>query len=177
MRIHVDSNAWEQVRVEAVRAPVRAGGGGLRGEAVAVDLPDNRTLFVLLKTEGRAERLASAATLALSGKKPDEVREVDAYVSPVRSLGGWFGGAEAEPERAQWPMMVRFGDIADPKSVRQVDPDTIGVQRIHLETTDDEVTVGIEKRIPWIDHLEDYLADPNNPFSSTLPEDFGGFRS
>ena len=63
---------------------------------------------------------------------------------------------KAELSRADWPLMVRFGDINDPKTVEQVDPDTIGVKRIVLETTRADVTTGIEKRIPWIIKAESF---------------------
>lgn len=46
--------------------------------------------------------------------------------------------------------MVRFGDLNDPKSVKQVDPEAVGVRRIVLETTSDPVTTGIEKRLGWL---------------------------
>lgn len=121
-----------------------AGGGGLTGQALIVDLPGG-PLFVLLKMPVAGERLASAATLALA---PDAAGGIDNYVSAVGNLGGWFGGAEAELPREDWPLMVTFGDINDLKSVKKVDPDSIGVKRILLETTSEDVTSGIEERLP-----------------------------
>lgn len=147
---------------------------GVFGEAVVVDLPDG-PLFVLLQVPDAGPPLQSVVPRALLGRRSDGP---DGVMADDEKLGStWFSEYRAELPRADWPLMVRFGDISDPKTVEQVDPDTIGVKRILLETTRDDVTTGIEKRIPWIDHLDKYLADPSNPFTSTLPEDFGGFRN
>jgi hypothetical protein len=147
-----------------------AGGGGLRGEAVVVDLP-NGPLFVLLKIPDARGRLASEATQALSGGK--QLADIDEYVAAVRSLGSWFGGAEAELPRKYWPLMVRFRVIGDPKSVERVDPEAIGVRRIRLETTSDKVTDGIVERLGWLRH-EGRTLDPeggptiNPTFAQTI---------
>ena len=151
-----------------------AGSGSFRGEAVVVDRAAG-PLFALLKNDGTGQPLDTRVTSALS--EEPSFRTVDDYVAAVGKLGGMFGSAKAELPRADWPMMVRFRNLDDPKSVERVDPEAIGVKRIVVETTSDDVTRGIEKIIPWIDHLDRYLADPSNPFTSTLPEDFGGFRS
>jgi hypothetical protein len=49
-----------------------------------------------------------------------------------------------------WPLFVRFGDINDPKNVRKVSPESIGVTGITIEITDDDVTEGIEDRLGWL---------------------------
>jgi hypothetical protein len=118
-----------------------------RGEAVAVDL-EGRPLFVLLTRGGGGNDLGDAVTRALA---PDAGKDADwrNYMAAVVKLSrGGGGDYEAELPRAEWPMMVRFRDINDPKSVERVDPAAAGVRRILLETTEDAVTVGIEKRLP-----------------------------
>jgi hypothetical protein len=53
-------------------------------------------------------------------------------------------------------MMVTFGDLADPTSVAEVDPDDLAatfgegvkLKRLTVELTDDPVTTGIEERLP-----------------------------
>jgi hypothetical protein len=144
---------------------------GVSGEATVIDLAAG-PVFVLLKTGNPLRQdLALMSMAAL-----DPVFANDVVESAVRIASG-NTKARGEVATSDWPMMVRFRDINDPKTVERVDPAAIGVKRISLETTGDAVTTGIEKRIPWIDHLEKYLADPTNPFTSTLPQDFGGFRS
>ncbi len=47
-------------------------------------------------------------------------------------------------------MFVTFGDPKDPKTVRAVTPESIGVKRITIEITDDPVTTGIQARLGWL---------------------------
>lgn len=61
-------------------------------------------------------------------------------------------------ERPAYPMLVTFADEADPRSVTLVDPDDlaasfgegVSLKRLTAELTDDEVTMGIEKRLIWL---------------------------
>lgn len=76
---------------------------------------------------------------------------IDSYVDSVSKLGSWLAGTtSAELPRKEWPLMVRFRDVNDPTSVERVDPDTLGVKRVLLETTSEDVTMGIEKRLRWL---------------------------
>jgi hypothetical protein len=143
-----------------------SGASGLRGEAVVVDTP-NGPIFMLLKSAHSANSFAGEMTVALATEAEGGI---DNYVAAVRRLGGWFSGtATAELPREDWPMMVRFKDINDPKSVEAVDPAAIGVKRIMLETTSDDVTTGIEKRLGWLPNQNGSFVrrlsvpDPTNP--------------
>ena len=83
------------------------------------------------------------------------------------------------------PLLVRFLDIHDPRTIKKVDPESLAVsfgsgvvlKRITLQVTDDPVTSGIANKIPWLNHLERYRRDTKNPFTSTLPTEIGSFRS
>ncbi|WP_146227183.1 hypothetical protein [Rhodopseudomonas faecalis] len=124
-----------------------AGGGDFLGEAVTVDLPDG-PIFVLREICGGCQPLSAMVTLAFL---PETRRgHVDSHVAAVGKLGGWFADYKAELPRKDWPRMVRFRDLSDPTSVELVRPETIGVKRIRLETTSDELTTGIDKRLPWL---------------------------
>ena len=123
------------------------GSAGARGEATVVDLAGG-PIFVLLKNDDAGQPLHARVTAALAPEA--RIRNVEDYVATVGKLGGWFGGAKAELPRADWPLMVRFRDIDDPKSVEKVDPEAIGVKRIMVETTSDDVATGIEKRLGWL---------------------------
>jgi hypothetical protein len=120
-----------------------ASGIGLRGEAVVVETADG-PLFVLLKQPDGEGPLERSVTVALA---PDAEKGMHDAVS---DLGGWLGGVKAELPRKEWPMMVRFRDLSDPKSVVKVDPDAAGVKRILVETTSDVLSSGIEKRLAWL---------------------------
>ena len=161
----------------------------LKGEAVAVDLPGGRTLFALLRGEMQGNSAAYQTRLLLealnAGAEASEAVEVEGLnLMQVRAAAKRAGVSLTLPERL-YPLLVTFADTTDPKSVEKVDPGNLAagfgpgvrLRRITVEVTDEDVTTGIEKRIPWINHLSDYLSDPANPFTSTLPEYFGGFRS
>ncbi|OCC24853.1 hypothetical protein MB02_05170 [Croceicoccus estronivorus] len=111
----------------------------VQGEAVAVDLPNGRTLFALLRSEdGRgAESYAWALLpqpLASSGtsEKHDALRAV-------------VGAADLE--RENYPMLVTFRNITVPASVEAVDPGNLGasfgpgyaLHRITVQITDDHL--------------------------------------
>lgn len=175
----VRGSSVSEVRAEKnktkILAEERAGGSTTIGEALVLEMPDG-PIFVLMRVPPERESLQRVVTQAL--KPGVQLGGVVNFFPAVQSLGGWFSGTvKAELPRQDWPEMVRFRNLNDPKSIEQVDPDAIGVKRITLETTGDDVTTGIAKRIPWIDHLEQYRSDPSNPFTSTLPEGFGGFRN
>ena len=143
------SSVYEVIAYKSVAltSEEKPGGGGLRGQANVVDLPGG-ALFVLLKMPVAGEGLGEAATFAMRPETPRG--NVTDYVAAVHALGRWGDGAKAELPRRDWPMMVRFGDVGDPTSVAEIDPETVGVRRILVETTTDSVTGGIEKRLSWL---------------------------
>lgn len=124
-----------------------AGASGLRGEAVVTETPSG-PVFMLLTLPDARGTLQGAMTVALA---PDARNGIDAYLSAVSKLGGWFAGTtRAELPRGEWPLMVRFRDISDPASVERVDPGSVGVRRVLLETTSDDVSVGIQEILKWL---------------------------
>ena len=154
------------------------GGGGVVGEAVAVDLGGGHVIFALLSgPEGRS--IYAMVPRALN--YPELTPPLSRHFKPHEWQEAFDEAADAEPlavlRREDYPMLVTFGDLSDPKSVEAVNPDAIGVRRITLQVTDDPVTTGIEKRLGWLDHLDQYLANPSNPFTGTLPEAINGLRS
>lgn len=131
----------------------------VRGEAVAVDLPEGRTLFALLKTRNQSgdDNLAY-----LSMKTLDPAYRNDWTESARRITERQGIISPAEVVSADYPMLVTFTDIADPTSVALVDPadlaatfgERVSLRRVVVELTDDPATTGIEKRLNW-------LTDPN----------------
>ncbi|ASR53711.1 hypothetical protein B5J99_18940 (plasmid) [Blastomonas fulva] len=128
-------------------ADERSGGVLTRGEATIIELADG-PVFVLLKTPVAGVDLGGEATDALLATLPDGG---DDYIAAINKLGGWFADpVSAELPREKWPLMVRFGDLNDPTSVKRIDPESLGVKRILLETTHDDVTVGLQDRLQWL---------------------------
>ena len=125
----------------------------LRGEAVAVELPDGRVLFALLRSEDMVDAAAwwpfrIAANPCITGE-----------YSAIRNAEEMQrSGASGELPWGSYPMLVTFGDLADPTSVELVDPDDLAatfgegvrLKRVTVEFTDDLVTNEIEKTLPWI---------------------------
>lgn len=144
----------------------------VRGEAVAVDLPRGRTLFALLRSDSDIEwsaRVVQMLAPKIKGEPWEQSFDNVLLVKGSVEVPRMLPASATLSERSAYPMMVTFGDLADPTSVAEVDPDdlvaTFGegvkLKRITVELTDDPVTAGIEKRLGWLsDHPEPRL-DPN----------------
>jgi len=114
-------------------------GGGIEGEATMVDLGGGRYLFALLK--GR-DGLVSQV---FHDRLPRDARPR----ALIGALAALRAKAPVPPE--YYPLLVTFGDINDPASVRRVDPADLAatfgagfaLREITLEVTDDAVTEGV----------------------------------
>ena len=135
----------------------------LRGEAVVVDL-DRGPIFVLMS--GRQNQPTDIVEISMRTLDPEFRNWTDSVDSAGR-LSGW-SQREGKVGREFWPMMVRFADINDPKSVERVDPVAIGVKRIVLETTSDDVTTGIKKRLRWLNNTVSFFTEERDPVSKML---------
>ena len=128
------------------------------GEAVAVDLPGG-TLFALLQGGRKGSdyisslphdalehgRVSPAMPRRFEAQEWREEREVARRMKP-----------KVELDRSDYPTLVRFRDIRDPKSVELVDPAKLAasfgpgvkLRCITIQITDDPVTMGIEDKLP-----------------------------
>ena len=169
-----------------------AGGKGsrfmFRGEAVAVDLPDGRTLFALLSTLAMSglDVLPVSSMVAM-----DPNFDYDWMASTKRIASGDGIKSSAEVPAGYYPLLVTFTDIDDPSSVQRVDPANLAasfglgirLKRITVEVTDDDVTTGIEKRLQWLPKHRGtlkrnpprHLDDPSDPDLLTI--DVGPFST
>ncbi len=92
---------------------------GLTGEAVVVEVTPGRYLFALLKGAGTTEYMGSVAAASIAGR---EGRVIDgALFAEVQGKRDRAAGVITVPDY-QYPLLVTFGDIADPASVMLVDP-------------------------------------------------------
>lgn len=144
---------------------------GVRGEAVALDLGSRGTLFALLKegTDNRSgpDYIVLRAFNFPGGALPSPVTS---GLSQVRRLSG-----KRELPLTSLPLLVRFRDLNDPKSVERVDPRDIGksfgagarLVRATLEIvpagiwplswygiTGEPITTGIDERLAWLKRLK-----------------------
>jgi hypothetical protein len=125
------------------------------GEAVTVELAQGDLVFALLSKPDNVMFAAGLPSRAIRPVYADDLPDDEQYDSSVRlqKAIAQATGVHDLP-RADWPMFVRFRDIADPASVEEVNPDALPgggrIKRITIEITDDEVTTGIEKRLLWV---------------------------
>lgn len=117
------------------------------GEAIPLESSDHHYLFVLIwAANGKDPTEMASRILTANGQAPFAVRD-------DRLPRQW----DLEPDDV--PMIVRFADLRDPRSVqlmgKSFDPRIEGVKiesvSASAESTDDEVTKGrIAKILPWI---------------------------
>lgn len=136
-----------------------------RGDAVAIDLPGGKALFALLPVNA-CEPLQAAfgndAPATLDAAKADGRVAV---LAQTRSKVGYDKGVAVIKQVQTYPILVTFTDIADPASVRRVDPADLAasfgpgvrLKRITVRITDDPVTTGIEKRLRWLPRVYEIM--------------------
>lgn len=156
------------------------------GEAVAVDLPNGKKLFALLsKPNGAPDNAATYAPIAYDApyfendyqlkltqwlKKqhgvavlpPHDPRDVMRSYMEGSTKVTHLGPLPVDPEARNYPMLVTFGDLNDPRTVVAVDARHIDrtfgqgfkLRRILLQMTDAPVTRELEKRLRWIDKFK-----------------------
>lgn len=127
----------------------------VKGEAVAVDLQDGKTLFAVLSGEKGDPNFSGGGVWWL-------FRQIRG-----RQIELWPNAPVTNAPRVKdpRPLLVTFTDIADPASVRRVDPADLAasfgpgvrLKRITVSITDDPVTTGIEKRLRWLPRVYEIL--------------------
>jgi hypothetical protein len=153
------------------------------GEAAAVDLGSRGVLFALLRSDTNPGWAGGAMELVTP--HPGEGAGADRYARWHARMVANTGLHELprnSPSRhrkfdppikpgdppSDYPMLVRFRNMADPMSVEKVDPDDltasfgkgVKLKRITVQLTDDAVTTGIEKRLGWLAASADGGLDP-----------------
>ena len=160
--------------VKAVRNPnwVNPEGRGIRtlfrGEAVAIDLPNGRTLFALLRSvSGNRDAPAEwpvtsfddildpQADFVDNVKQLSQVTRSDVMRPLPKTEYTLPNGGEDIPVL---PLLVTFKNINDPGSVVRVDADDLAasfgagyrLKAITAEISSGPVTTGIEKKLDWL---------------------------
>ncbi|MBZ0164880.1 MAG: hypothetical protein K8H74_19485 [Notoacmeibacter sp.] len=121
----------------------------MRGEATVVDLGGGRILFVLLPAQQfLAHRVFRDRYEMVKGDETLPAARAFSRLSESREVPSVF-----------YPLMVTFGDIADPKTVRRVDPDDMDASfgpgyrlaSVTLEITDEPMTEGkVDEVLGWL---------------------------
>ena len=163
----------------------------LTGEAVVVEVTPGRYLFALLQGAGTTEYMGSVAAASIAGREGRVIN--GALFSEVQGKRNRAAGVITVPE-VQYPMMVTFGDIADPTSVKLVDPADLAasfglgvrLKSVTLEVTDEPVTVGaVEAVLGWLIKSEFIIPPEKQPElpketsaeQRLMPSDFVDWRT
>ncbi len=146
------------IEVRCGTSPDWLGGGGMgcqvKGEAVAMEIAPGQVLFALLK--GDPESQNYPAKVAYQVFFPN--RKLTTVEERGDLLEREFRGDRRDLPRQNYPLLVTFTDINDPKTIQRVDPDDFGaafgpgiwLKHITLEITDEPVTEGkIESVLGW----------------------------
>ena len=139
-----------------------------KGEAVAIDIAPGRTLFALLKNGTPSGTMAELSMTTLDKGFGTSHRAMVSTAEELEARDADGSPAVVDPEF--YPILVTFGDPADPASVTKVDPDDLAatfgegvkLNRITIELTDDPVTTGINKRLGWLSNYFDKMLDGNS---------------
>lgn len=135
------------------------------GEAVAVDLPNGETLFVLLSSPKAVNWAAEGLNGTNILKESVSAQGADRGVHPVpRTIEMPWGAVE------NYPYFVRFRDLRDSASVEQVDPDNLAksfgagtrLKALTVQITDDPPTEGIRRRLPWLSGFPEPSLNPKH---------------
>jgi hypothetical protein len=129
----------------------------VNAEAVVVRLPDGKYLFALMRT---AHLIARAVLF-------EPPYGGDPYLKPASQVKRFKGEVHEIPPEL-YPLLVTFDDIADPATVKRVDPADlaasfgpgVSLKRITLTITDEPVTEGeVEKVLVWLDDIGGGMLD------------------
>ncbi len=134
----------------------------LRGEAVAVDLPNDRMLFALLKTDNAFR--SDLAHISMAALDPAYNNDWIESADRISSMEGTLSSAEVPLE--DYPIFITFQNSQNPSSVRRVNArdmtevfgEDFRLKRIVVQVTEDPVTTGIETKLPWLPRVYDYLS-------------------
>lgn len=158
--------------------PGNTGGIGVaRGEAVVIDLGKKGMLFALLKSENDSNHAAYIVCNIFG--MPNEVGGCAGAATPegIRYYAKLKGKSDVPIK--ELPMLVRFRDINDPKTIEKVDPKNleasfgsgVTLENATIEMTGDAITIGIERWLPWLPKYYNMRFDGERygNFESTLP--------
>lgn len=141
----------------------------MTGEAVAVDLPDGKTLFALLRSDRNVDWAKGVMSSIIADREVPSgegdpfprrfavmLERKDLYQLP-RQFPDPLPYLDKSDAPTAYPMLVTFKEISDPTTVEKVDPDDLAatfgkgyaLKRITVQRTNDPVTTGIERRFLW----------------------------
>lgn len=142
-------------------------GATVKGEAVAVDLPDGQTLFILLRTASNPDWAGGVPGIdpPNDAKRPvnadEREKEAEIQVERIRAnreVHYLWGGAVSRDRAPYLPYMVRFANLSDPSSVERVKPEDLSasfgrgysLKSLSVAITREPITQDIQRRLTWL---------------------------
>ena len=127
-----------------------------RGEAAMVDLPNGQVLFALMSPDGQETPMLAFGSARQTAWSDDSVKVLE----PPAKIDAAYG-------QSGYPRLVRFRDIADPKTVEKVDPANLAasfgpgyrLKRITAQIVSDDVTERAMDRLKWLKDIGNYHLD------------------
>lgn len=154
----------------------------LKGEAVAVDLPGNKTIFALLRVVAMGDPATYQASLIMDALHAGVVSTPPIMIGKLDLMQARAAASAAKirldlPVRL-YPTLVRFRDVTDPLSVELVSElegmtnetdSTIRIRRITVEVTHEAVTNTILSILPWLARALDNSLDNRDATPTPTP--------
>ena len=166
-----------EMKFHEVSIPERGTQTTVTGEALYLDLgPGNRPLIALIGKAFENPSSRRRRYWTISGPDPFFVLRLYGDEQPAKDMleaverfATWRGPRVIEIE--DLPDLVTFTDITDPRSVKRVEPHSLATalgrdvrwKSMTLEITDEPLSTGIEKRLPWLTSYFDKLLDGHKP--------------
>ena len=146
------------------------------GEAIPIDLPNGQTIYAVLADRSGPDYAHHLPHRVFSKRIPEMLGPVGSRASPTEKFEFLRSRKpSAVLELDEYPLLVRFADAADPRSIEtlwlgesgELEPG-IQIREIRIEITDDEITEGLRRRLPWLTALDRSLGydgglHPSNP--------------
>ncbi len=153
------SSVWETTQWEGSGIPDTAIRSKVSGEAIALDLPGG-TLFALMRgTDMNVDYATNIVYRHLALHPQPDVSMIDrsdSWSKNMSAIARSRAAFELYPD--EYPLLVHFRDLHDPASVEKLDPTDLAasfgpgvrLKSITIAVTNDRVTTGNLKRLPWL---------------------------
>jgi hypothetical protein len=145
----------------------------MRGDATTVDLGGGQFLFALLGYFRSEETHCTGLVPLKLLRQKLPLQSNDDYWAPdtFKRVQAASGRGPITLPQQLYPHFLHFRDIKDPTTVELVDPDNLeksfgpGVRlvRVTIEITDEPVTRGIRKILPWLSRNVGWFPLPTVP--------------
>lgn len=142
-----------------------------KGEAVFIEMPNEKILFIVSKGEEREYWLPYTFPMQdVSSMSAEKIKSQAFYLSKTREGIRYYGtlkNAKGVLPEYSTPLFLYFRDINNPMTVEQIDPKNlekvfgkgVKLKGITIETTNDPLEWKIESYLKWLPEYDNKLFD------------------